>query len=429
MEKRRIVVLGTGFAALELVFQVVLALAGMVEITVISKTDRFFFMPNWIFTPFGMTWEKLRVPLRKVFARRGVRFIQGEVIEIDAKRSFVKVISQQEGIEEPQPMEVVYDKLIIGTGAQPDPGSIPGLEEHGLIVGSKMAADTLRVVLQGLKNGSSNKRQRILLVNPGGHFCAGPLYEVLFMLDHWLKVNGLQEQVEVMLYTAEDKFIATFGPGVHRLVKEMLRKRRIPAERGMRLVRVEQGEAIFENGSTGHGVEFDLLVALSPQVGTHFGLPHTEKGFIRVNRETMQVLGNPSIYAIGDANDFPLNQGFLAMLQANTAMRHLIMKLQGKQFKPFEALTMCIMYMGSTATFAQCPLKLAGDAITIDGARLEKYLIGTSRHWLACKHLLGMAIMTSFRLGYPFHGGLMWKLFFGPCLAITTKFLAHRAQS
>jgi sulfide:quinone oxidoreductase len=296
-----------------------------------------------------------------------------------------------------------------------------------LIVGTNIGADTLRVSLQELKNSDSQKRIRILFVNPGGHFCAGPLYETLFMVEHWLKVHGLRPQIEVMLYTAEETFVAAFGPGVHHRVKNLLAKRKIPTERGMRLIKVEPGLAIFENGQ---GVDFNILVALSPQVGTHFGLPHTEKGFIRVSRETLQVIGQPNIYAIGDANDFPHNQGFLAMLQANAALRHLIMRLTGNQSSTFEALTMCIMHQGNTALFVQAPLRLTGKPnipIAIDGGRREKYLVGTSPHWLLCKRLLGMAILESFRRGHPFHGGRAWKWFFGPCLKITTKLLARRA--
>lgn len=189
---------------------------------------------------------------------------------------------------------------------------------------------------------------------------------------------------------------------------------------------------MFESGEE---VEFDYLVALSPQVGNPLGLPHNEGGFIRVDHETLQVVGHPDIYALGDANDFPLNQGFLAMLQANAAVRHLCHEiLGGEDPELLTPLTMCIMHQGKGATFAQTPLRETGDPaapLAIDENRLDEYLVSTGVHWIVCKHVLGLAIPLAFRFGLPFHGSWVWGFIFGPCMAIANflvKLSSRRAS-
>ena len=417
--KKHILAIGTGFATLEFVFHIILALAGKVEVTVIAKSDTFVFVPNWIFVPFGRAWNKITLSLGKVFARRGIRFIHGTVTAVDTGHKHVELLDGR---------RVSYDKLVIGTGGRLQPEIIPGLKEYGQIMATREGGEGIWSALKAFKKEKSGKR--ILVVNPGGHFCAGPLYEMVFMVESWLRKNNVRHLTELSVYTRENRFIAAFGPGVHDRTEQMLASRNISAKRGIKLIEVKPGVAVFESGEE---VPFDLLISLSPQASNHFGLPHNEAGFIRVDHQTMQVVGEPDVYAIGDCNNFPLNQGYLAMLQANTVVRHLQREFgETADFQPLVPVTMCIMYQGDTATFAQTPLVLTGRSdvpITVDQSRPKQYLVGTSVHWKVCKHLLGASIMASFRFGYPFHGGLLWKIFFEPCLKVTTTLLARRAGS
>ena len=70
-----------------------------------------------------------------------------------------------------------------------------------------------------------------------------------------------------------------------------------------------------------------------------------------------------TIYAPGDAGDFPIKQAFLAFLQADTVAEHIVAEASGKPFAtPFDPVSMCVMEMFDKATFAQVPLQLTGDA-------------------------------------------------------------------
>jgi sulfide:quinone oxidoreductase len=55
------------------------------------------------------------------------------------------------------------------------------------------------------------------------------------------------------------------------------------------------------------------------------------RGFVRVAPETRQVEGRESVYAVGDASNYPVKQGFLALLQADAAAEHFAAELLGEE--------------------------------------------------------------------------------------------------
>jgi hypothetical protein len=74
---------------------------------------------------------------------------------------------------------------------------------------------------------------------------------------------------------------------------------------------------------------------------------------------------------------------------------------------------MCVMEQFNTATFAQVPLRLTGNAarpIEVDVQNWAAYQVGSSALWRLGKWLLGVYLPWRFRAGKPFHAGLPWQL-------------------
>ena len=69
---------------------------------------------------------------------------------------------------------------------------------------------------------------------PPNNKCAGPLYEIVFMLETWLRREGMRERVKITYSTFEQSFIQAFGPRLHEVVvAEFARARhRGPHRRG-----------------------------------------------------------------------------------------------------------------------------------------------------------------------------------------------------
>ena len=405
----RVLVLGGGFGGLEAAFYLRAKAGGAAALTLVSDEENFLFKPNTIYIPFGMSPEKLEIPLRPALAKQDIRFVHGRATALDTGAKRVTV-QRRDGSSE----TVEYDYLVLATGAGMRPAEIPGLTENALTIWTP--ADMLRLrsaYAQLVDAGRRHERRRVLFVVPPNNKCSGPLYEMVQMLDTWLRRKKVRQYVEITWSTYESGYIQAFGPRLHQAVLEEFTLRGIQHFAEYAVERVEPGAVRYANGET---IAYDLLVSFPPYVAsTPFaGLPTDERGFVRTALETRQVDGFPDIYAVGDAGDFPVKQAFLAFLQADAAAEHLASRITGGSARvAFEPTSMCVMEQFNTATFAQVPLRMTGNAarpIEVDPAKAAAYRVGSSVLWRLGKWLLGVYLPWRFRNGKPFHAGLPWQL-------------------
>jgi sulfide:quinone oxidoreductase len=78
MANKHVLVLGGNFAGLTAALSVKNKLGDGVDVTVVSKSDRFQFNPSLIWVPFGKrTRGDLAFPVGPTFEARGVEFVHG----------------------------------------------------------------------------------------------------------------------------------------------------------------------------------------------------------------------------------------------------------------------------------------------------------------------------------------------------------------
>lgn len=396
------VVLGGGFAGLETAFYLRMAAGEKADITLVSDRDYFLFKPNTIYVPFGLDPGRLVIPLAKPAHRRGIEFVKARAQAIDADAHRV----QTDG------GDLDYDHLVIATGAGMRAQEIPGLAKHALTPWTLDDMLDLRTAFEQLREASWNgERRRVLFMIPPNNKCAGPLYEIVLMLDTWLRRKGARDSVDIAWSTYEGTYIQAFGPRLHTVVEAEFERRGITGHTGNVVERVDEGEVL---NAGGQALGYDLLVSFPPYVAsTPFaGLPTDDRGFIETELATRRVVGHPEIYAVGDAGDFPVKQAFLAFVQGDAAASAIAAELTRVATQvPFEPTSMCVMEQFDKATFAKVPLRLTGDPAKpievrpdADGA----YRVGSGVAWRAGKKMLGLSVPWRFRNGRPFHGGAFW---------------------
>lgn len=401
--KPNILVLGGGFGGLEAAFYLRWRLQDQADITLVSDQDHFLFKPNTIYIPFGLEPDKLKIPLARPAQRKHVPFVQARVREIDPVAKTVAADGQT----------LRYDFLVVATGAGMRAAEVPGLGEHAHTIWTP--ADMLR--LRGafanlLEDAQRGQHRQVLFLVPPNNKCSGPLYEMVFMLDTWLRRKGARQSVDVTWSTYESGYIQAFGPRLNQGVAAEFERRGIAGHREYAVERVEQGAVVYRNGRQ---LPYDLLISFPPYVAsTPFpGLPTDDRGFIGTELATRQVRGYPEIYAVGDAGDFPVKQAFLAFLQADAAAEHLTSVIRGtKPALAFEPTSMCVMEQFDKATFAQVPLRLTGvpeRPIEVRPEAAASYKVGSSPIWRLGKALLGVYLPWRFGAGNPFHAGLPWQ--------------------
>jgi NADH dehydrogenase FAD-containing subunit len=401
----KVVVVGSGFAGLEALFLLRMRLHDRVDLTLVSDRDTWVFKPNSIYVPFGAEPESLLVDLADPLRKRRVTFVEAPVATVLPDTRHVTLA---DGTSLP------YDYLVLATGSGMRPEEIPGLAEHAESIWTSEEMLSLRAAFETLREQAARgAEQEVLFLVPPGNKCAGPLYEMVFMLETWLRRAGVRDRVRIAYSTFEQSFIQAFGPRLHEVVRSEFAERGIEGQVGRSVEEIVAGEARFAGGLA---QPFDLLVSFPPYVAAvaYDGLPQDERGFLLTDPDTRQVQGHPEIYAPGDAGDFPVKQAFLAFLQADAVAEHISGLVDGREpVSAFDPVSMCIMEMFDKATFAQVPLRLTGDPARPVEVRPDAngaYKVGVSPIWRLGKKMLGAVVPMRFHAGEPFHAGTAWQL-------------------
>jgi sulfide:quinone oxidoreductase len=403
--KPRVLVLGGGFAALETAFLLRMRMRDEVDLTLVSDRDSFVFRPNTIYVPFGADPNSLLVDLGKPLARRDIAFRRGNVAEVEPD-------SRQVMLEDGSKLD--YDKLVIATGAATSAEEVPGLSEHAATIWTAQNMLGVRERFERVRDRArAGDRRRVLFLVPPNNKCSGPLYEIVLMLETWLRRAGVREAVDIAWSTYEQSFIQAFGPRLHEVITEEFSERGIDGHTDEVVSEVSAGTVRYADGSAR---DFDELIAFPPYTAgvRYSALPSDDRGFLYTQPDTRQVAGHPDIYAPGDAGEFPVKQAFLAFLQADAVAEHIGSQVTGKPFATaFDPVSMCVMEMFDKATFAQVPLRLTGDPARPVEVRPDadgEYKVGTSVMWRLGKKVLGFSVPMRFAAGEPFHAGKAWQL-------------------
>lgn len=399
--KPSIVIIGGGYAGLESAYYLRMRLKDQANITLISDRDYILNKPNMIYIPFGLDPQTLQTPLAEPLKRRQIDFREAFVQEIDPVRQLIHLLGD----------DVSYDYLIVATGAGMRIGEIPGLAKHAMTIWTPGEMLELRIAIDGLLKKTEKQRRVLFLIPPNNQY-SGPIYELAFMLETWLHRHKFRHKVKIDVTTFEEQFLQDLGPRVHqRMLFEFERRgiighvRHIPD-------RIEKAQVVYKNERT---LPYDLLVAFPPYVAsTAFsGLTTDDRGFIQTHIRTRQVIGYPNIYAVGDASDFPVKQGFLALLQADAAAEHLAARIMGtKPIINFDPVGLSVMEEFDTATFLQVPFsitELSTNSLEIKAEMSDLYKVSTSPLWRWGKKALGAYLPWRFRNGEPFYSGIQWK--------------------
>lgn len=401
----RVVVAGGGFAGLEAAFLLRMRLHDRVDLTLVSDRDTWVFKPNSIYVPFGAEPESLLVDLGDPLRKRHISFVRAPVAGVDPD---TRHLALADGGSLP------YDFLVLATGSGMRPQEIPGLAEHAETIWTTEEMLRLREAFRRTRDGAARgEEQRVLFLVPPGNKCAGPLYEMVFMLETWLRREGVRDRVDIAYATFERSFIQAFGPRLHEVVTKEFAERGIEGQTEQPVAEVLDGEVRFADGTAR---PYDTLVSFPPYVAAveYESLPRDERGFLLTEHDTRQVQGRPEIYAPGDAGDFPVKQAFLAFLQADAVAEQIAGVVEGRAPRlTFDPVSMCIMEMFDKATFAQVPLRVTGDPVRPVEVRTEDdgaYKVGVSPVWRLGKKMLGAVVPMRFHAGEPFHAGTGWQL-------------------
>jgi sulfide:quinone oxidoreductase len=347
----RIVVLGGSFGGLTAALELKRLLGKEADVTVISDDDRFVFLPSlpWLI----MGWRKpedITLKVSEILKPRGIAFISEAAKQVDPDSG--KVLTAER--------EVVYDFLVISTGAYLSFEEIPGL---GPDKGHTDCTFTLDHA-----TGTAQRWKKIL-ETPGPVVvgsaqmvsCFGPSYELAFEMDAELRKRKMRHEVPITYITSEP-YLGHMGVGglgkSRRLFEDEFAERDIKPLVNSSIEEVTPGEIRLKDGSK---IPFKLAMIAPPFKGVPAVSPlGNPRGFIPVDKNYRHTKYR-NIFAVGitmaiappEPTPVPVGvpkTGFMTVKMAKTAAAAIFSDIKGTNPPPLLDIdVVCLMDMGHTA--------------------------------------------------------------------------------
>jgi sulfide:quinone oxidoreductase len=362
-----VVILGAGFAGLELSARLSDTLADEVRVTLIDQSESF---------TFG--YSKLDI----MFGRRAaadVRLDYGDINkrEVEFRRERVSAI-------DPEKRRVTTDKgayeadfLAVALGADYDFAATPGFAEGGFEYYSVAGAGRLRDVLPDFDSGT------ILIGILGEPFkCPPAPFEAALLLHDHLVKRGVREAAEIRVVgpmaapvpIAKEVSQGILGALSERGIEYLAKQLVVQLDTQNREARLESG------GSLPYDLFIGIPVHRVPAVVESSGLA---EAWIPVD-QTNLATRFPGVYALGDVSGAPVAKaGVFAEAAARVVADDIAARLRGEELeRPYQGDGYCYIEFGGG-------MVAKVEANFLGGPKPTARLVGPSRELAADKEAFG----------------------------------------
>ncbi len=364
--KKHALILGAGFAGLELAAQLSESLRDEVRVTLLDQSDSFSFGFSKLDVMLGRrAAEDLRLYYRDI-ALEGVEFRQERVTSIDPDQRRVATDAASYDA----------DVLAVALGADYDLAATPGFQDGGYEYYSIAGAERLRDALPDFNSGT------ILIAILGHPYkCPpAPFEGALLLHDHFL-ARGVREAVEIRVIGPMAAPVPVTKE-VSQAFLDALGERGIEYVPKQLVTSIEDGQARLVSGES---VSYDHFIGVPahrvPEVVESSGL--AVDGWVPVNRTNLTTRF-PGVYAMGDVAGLPMAKaGVFAEAAARVVAEDIAARLRGGEPPPpYEGAGNCYIEFGGGLVGKVEANFLGGPAPTAE-------LVGPSRELAAEKEEFG----------------------------------------
>ena len=280
----RVVVLGAGFAGLELTTRLSTEFGDRADVALIDESDAFVFGFSKLDVMFGQAEAPTVVHPYRDLVKPGVQFVQSTIRSIDPGTR--RVVTDAGAFD--------ADILVVALGAGLEPAATPGLVEGGHEFYTVDGAFALRDVLESFEGG-----RVVVGVTSAPFKCPPAPSETALMMHDFLTRRGLRERSEISLVIPMGAPIPP-SPAASAALLVAFEERGIHwyPDRAVRETDPARKVAILSDGTE---LPYDLFLGVPrhrvPAVVEESGM--TVDGWVPVNSLTLET-AFPGVYAVGD---------------------------------------------------------------------------------------------------------------------------------
>lgn len=360
--RARVVVIGGGFAGLQVVRRLV---DEPVDVTLIDQRNYNTFQPLlYQVATAGLDEGDVAHTIRAIFAHdRNVDVQLGTVVGVDRDARQVEL---EDGASIP------YDALVVAAGATTNDFGVPGVAEHAFPLYTLGEAIRLRHQILGCFEATEREPARardgsltcvIVGGGPTGVETAGTMAELFTKVLASGYRRADVSHARVVLVEMGTELLGSFRPASRRHAEQTLRARGVDVRFSDQVVEVTPAGARFASGEllATRTVVWTAGVKANP-LADRLGLPQTRGGRIAVEPD-LSVRESPDVFVVGDVAA-PTDRGRLLPQLAPVAMQtgahageQVLRRLRGEPTRPFRYRDKGTMAtIGRRAAVADLPL-------------------------------------------------------------------------
>lgn len=399
----QIVIVGGGAAGITVASQL-LAKNSKLDIAIIEPSDKHYYQPAWTLVGGGQYKAEDTVKPEASCIPSGVTWMKDYAAEFDPDNNIVKT---REG------KQVSYDYLVVCPGIQIDWNAIAGLKEalgkNGVcsnysFEGAPYTWETIR----NFKGGNA------LFTYPATPIkCGGAPQKIMYLADDTFRQNGVRNQTNVLFCSAVGAIFPV--PGYAEPLMQVVKRRDIQLnfKHNLKAIRPEFKQAVFDV-TTDDGVQevtipYDMIHVTPPMSAPDFiktsklaGTEGPSKGWVNVNKDTLQHNVYPNVFSLGDASSLPISKTAAAIRgQAPILVENLLAVMQTHSVTgKYAGYTCCPLITGyGTVIMAEFDYTNQPLSTFPMDPREERYSM-----WLVKRHVLPWLYWNRMLKGKQFEG-------------------------
>jgi sulfide:quinone oxidoreductase len=342
----RVLIVGAGTAGIAVAAR--LRKLGESGVAILDPSARHFYQPLWTLVGGGQANVVKTERSQESLIPKGVTWIQDGAAGIDPDAKVVSTIGGR---------EIAYDFLVMCPGIQLNWDQIPGAAET---MGRDGVSSnyTFDLAPKTWENIQSMRKGTAVFTMPSGPIkCAGAPQKIAYLAcDHWRR-QGVLKDIEVILAVPTPKIFGV--PQFAEPLMGAIRRYGIDLRTQTEVIEVnpDTKEAVIIDRNEGEGrkytVGYDMMHFVPPQSAPDWvkasPLAGSDpKGWIDVDKNTLQHTRWPNVFALGDASSTPNSKtGAAVRKQAPVVVENLRAAMAGKELSA--------SYNG----YSSCPLTTA----------------------------------------------------------------------
>lgn len=346
MQHHHIVIVGGGNAGISVASQLLRKNQDL-DIAIVEPSDTHYYQPAWTLVGAGIFNIKKTEKKEKDVMPNEVTWIKKKVTAFSPEKNQVQLDNDS---------QLSYDYLVVAPGIQLNWDEIKGLKENlgknGVC--SNYSFKTAAYTFECLKK---TKRGRAIFHSPDTPVkCGGAPHKIMYLAADYFRKHNTLSSIQVEYWSGGTRLFAI--PKYEKTLLNVIQRNNIQLHFYVRLVEIDGENKIAkfigigdDNMGQAYNVNFEMIHVTPPQSAPDFvrnSILANEKGWVDVNKSTLQHVQFPNIFSLGDASSLPTSKtGAAIRKQAPVVVANILALRNKKEMKAsYNGYTSCPIVTG-----------------------------------------------------------------------------------